>query len=494
MKKFKLAIALLLTTTVGLSATACAANSRTYSLNLVANGGSYVEGYTAPTTHTFGTTTPFPTIDQIVRPNDKLRGWYTNPEFTGTVYTELKFNISGNRTFYAKWDPYDNLEYDLNGGAWDEGATVNNWYFLNEDSELASSLTKSGYVFDGWTATTASGAHLANNVYRLQAADEGDMKMTAAWVETHSVAFDLGDIDDVTSETIPAAVTGWANGYTAPTLFRVDEALELPTEGMLTHSKNKVFDGWYDNAERTGAPITEISAGTTSDKTFYAKWIDAAPISYTLDGAAWIDGYYPISGVKFDETYVLPDVENGYMLQRSGYVFSGWYANVDVKTEEAGATVEQEEARIVNVTPVVDEGAVTSWKATKVVQETDEDGNIVYRIEDVTISGANLTVNAKFTRGNAINYNLNGGNWIDGFVPKNSTYRTKADVPQSSLTDGKYIIELPTADKMERGGYIKGYVFEGWYTSQNFLPNTKVTQIEDRFETIRLYAKWDVKE
>jgi len=53
------------------------------------------------------------------------------------------------------------------------------------------------------------------------------------------------------------------------TCYFVDTGVALPTD--VTKSGYR-FDGWYDNAGFTGNAVTEISAGATENKEYWAKW------------------------------------------------------------------------------------------------------------------------------------------------------------------------------------------------------------------------------
>jgi uncharacterized repeat protein (TIGR02543 family) len=57
-------------------------------------------------------------------------------------------------------------------------------------------------------------------------------------------------------------------GATDATYTVESEAITLPTP---VKSGNN-FQGWYDNSEFTGSPITEIPQGSTGNKEFWAKW------------------------------------------------------------------------------------------------------------------------------------------------------------------------------------------------------------------------------
>lgn len=66
------------------------------------NGGEWAAGYTAPTSHPYDEGLSLPTAADIKRTGFIFLGWYENPGFTGTCYTQLPAN-SGNKTLYAAW-------------------------------------------------------------------------------------------------------------------------------------------------------------------------------------------------------------------------------------------------------------------------------------------------------------------------------------------------------------------------------------------------------
>ena len=59
-----------------------------------------------------------------------------------------------------------------------------------------------------------------------------------------------------------------------------NDAIPLPPASKMTR-ENCTFGGWYETANFSGSAITEIAAGSTGDKTLYAKWT----YSVTVDGA-----------------------------------------------------------------------------------------------------------------------------------------------------------------------------------------------------------------
>ena len=65
---------------------------------------------------------------------------------------------------------------------------------------------------------------------------------------------------------------------------RFSSTITLPTEADITKA-DCIFDGWYDNAEFDGMPVTEIPSGSIGDKTYYAKWIENAAVTFDKNDA-----------------------------------------------------------------------------------------------------------------------------------------------------------------------------------------------------------------
>ena len=78
------------------------------------------------------------------------------------------------------------------------------------------------------------------------------------------------------------------------------------------------FAGWYDNANCTGTPVTEISADATGDKTFYAKWVLATYDIEYVTGGVDVDA---ATSYTYGSEVTLPT------LTREGFTFLGWYVD-----------------------------------------------------------------------------------------------------------------------------------------------------------------------
>lgn len=93
--------------------------------------------------------------------------------------------------------------------------------------------------------------------------------------------------------------------------------INLPTPTRTDY----VFEGWYETEDFSGSKVTSIAAGSTGDKTFYAKWYDNYNITYVLN-----DGTLPSSAkavYSSGSSYTLPTPT------KAGYGFKGWYTTSD---------------------------------------------------------------------------------------------------------------------------------------------------------------------
>lgn len=73
-----------------------------YTINYETNGGTL--GSDVVTSYSMKTETfdlPLPSLK-----GHGFKGWYTNPELTGDVYTRVEKGTKGDKTYYAKWEPY----------------------------------------------------------------------------------------------------------------------------------------------------------------------------------------------------------------------------------------------------------------------------------------------------------------------------------------------------------------------------------------------------
>ena len=150
----------------------------------------------------------------------------------------------------------------------------------------------SGYELEGWYTT--SECNPGDKVTTISAEATGDQVFYANWKAT---VYNVVYMKDSTTQFDDPA----------PTTYTVEsETLVLPTTAV---NAGKGFYGWYTNTTCTGDAVTTIPAGSTGDKTFWAKW----------------------GAMKSMETYVdaggnaMPAVECAQVASDTTTLETGWY-------------------------------------------------------------------------------------------------------------------------------------------------------------------------
>lgn len=288
----------------------------------------------------------------------------------GKKVTSIPMNVSGDKSFYAKWTPIEyTLTYDLNGGSYTGDKTIT--YTYNERAILLTGqkISYIGYKFKGWKLGNelVSEAPVSGGM-----ASDGGRKMSftiiAGWelIEYDIVFNENGgtSVDDrkynvkegvsesnmPKTERIGYTFLGWFIGdkkYTSikpgsepltldakwkPISYSIDYELDGGTNPEDTHDfytcedhvvlptalkEHYDFGGWFTNKELTDA-ISEIPTNTTGNKVFYAKW---TPKTYTLI-------FDPNGGhiSQTEQKYVYGKVtEFARKPYRGDYDFAGWY-------------------------------------------------------------------------------------------------------------------------------------------------------------------------
>jgi len=80
-----------------------------------------------------------------------------------------------------------------------------------------------------------------------------------------------------------------------------------------------LFEGWYDNAEFSGSPLSQVVAGKKS-KTYYAKWTQLAKITLNLDGGELEKEVLYLKGGAN-----VADFMKDYVPTKSGLTFGAWF-------------------------------------------------------------------------------------------------------------------------------------------------------------------------
>ena len=177
-------------------------------------------------------------------------GWYKDAECTDDWDFETDL-ASEELTLYAGYTarPYS-IDYVMNGGTAGAGAPTS---YTIEDTVTLVAPTRAGYTFGGWFE---SSDFAGSAVTEIAAGSTGAKTFYAKWTaETYTITYELN---------------GGTAGADAPTSYTVEEGVTLvaPTRTGYT------FGGWFESADFAGSAVTEIAAGSTGAKTFYAKWTE----------------------------------------------------------------------------------------------------------------------------------------------------------------------------------------------------------------------------
>ena len=242
--------------------------------------------------------------------NHTFLGWYDNAEFAGEAITKIESGSAGNVTLYANWveNAYE-ISYNM-GTEWAydsekvqttftvtryltyNSAGVGNgmlttaspkfWYYilLQETqieglyviSEIVSgnaNITKPYDYAITWYDPAAAENESLVNIYNNKATYIG------SYVTLAGIPAETSSSCTITGTVYSKEVFDRSN-YAEKYLKATGTALPTPSlEGY-------IFGGWYDNAEFTGSPLTEIAAGSQKAYQLYAKWAEDAVIELEL--------------------------------------------------------------------------------------------------------------------------------------------------------------------------------------------------------------------
>ena len=280
-----------------------------YQIKYELNGGQFVDEYTPVYSYVSGDQAiTLPGADAVTRNGYTFDGWYENEDLSGQACTVIASGSTGPKTFYAKWTAKTyRVTLETNGGTIvGSGLTE---YTCGQGAELPTNVEKSGYTFAGWYENDR---FEGSAVTAISDTEYGDKTYYAKWMsKTYSVTLNTN------GGTIKSGnVTNYSYG----------EGAVLPTD---VEKSGYTFAGWYENEELTGSAATAISNTEYGDKTYYAKWTaNTYSVKLHLNGGNLADGVSDITAYTYGNSIELPDRSE---IVRSGYMFSGWYADEGFK-------------------------------------------------------------------------------------------------------------------------------------------------------------------
>ncbi len=241
------------------------------------------------------------TLTDPTRPNSVFEGWYTTKSYTeaGKV-TEVSANSVGDVDLYPKFRT--TATYKVNR------------YFQNMD-QSSYPETPETETLTGDIASTISSKDLGSpyNGFACIGSKTGT-EATAVIDKDNTTEIDIYYIRKDYSIAYEN-VTGVTN--TNPTSYVYGDSFELAAPGEKT---NSVFEGWYDNAEFSGEPLTAISEYSFANLTLYAKWRTTASYitEYYLQDAD-LDGYTKVSADTAELTGNIGETVNAQIKEYTGY-------------------------------------------------------------------------------------------------------------------------------------------------------------------------------
>ena len=269
---------------------------------------------------------PNVTLAPATRTGYDFEGWYDNPGFTGTPITGFLTGDAADKHYYAKWSAAKNytVQWHLNDSAPAGHPATNPNTVANytvEDADITvNPATRTGYTFEGWYDNAG---FTGTPVTALHTMDAENKQYYAKWSATPNSYPIHYVLNDGTPAGHPA--TNPAANLTSYTVLTNGSG----NINLLPASRNGyTFEGWYDNAAFSGAPITSFPAMDATAKTFYAKWSAANQytVAYMLNDTTPTG--HPATNPNTVTSYTVLDPNVTLVpATRTGYDFEGWYDN-----------------------------------------------------------------------------------------------------------------------------------------------------------------------
>jgi uncharacterized repeat protein (TIGR02543 family) len=223
------------------------------------------------------------TLPTPIREHYTFSGWATNEALTGDKLTQLPSGTSSSLSLYAT---YTENPYAITYVASDAVITapITQYSIGSGTITLPLNVQRNGYQFTGWV--DEFGASISS--FDASNSPE-DRTFTAQFTPI--------------SYTITYQMNWGFNAPSNPTNFTIEDTIVFASGSKSAYE----FAGFYDNPGLTGAPLTQINAGTTQDITLYAKW---TPIDipgrfqlnwefFEVPDSHWNDKSYPDTKEEF---------------------------------------------------------------------------------------------------------------------------------------------------------------------------------------------------
>jgi uncharacterized repeat protein (TIGR02543 family) len=234
-------------------------------------------------------------------------GWYDNADFTGDPVVSIPQGATGRKEYWGKWQLTAQdfaITYNENGGT---SIPDSSYTYTSATVVLSTATEREHYTFAGWYANEDLTGEAVTEI------PTGSLGNKAFWAKWAPVSY-----------TITYHPNGAVGIPDTSVSYTVEDAVTLPT------AATGYTIEWYDNEALAGSAATEVPAGSSGNKDFWARSI---AIRYTIqyqvnNGTAIPDSSYTIES----------QVALSTATSREGYTFAGWYTNYNL-TGEAVAEI-----------------------------------------------------------------------------------------------------------------------------------------------------------
>jgi uncharacterized protein (TIGR02145 family)/uncharacterized repeat protein (TIGR02543 family) len=424
----------------------------------------------------------------LVKVGFSFAGWNTNADGSGTDYNVgSKFVMSTTSiAFYVKWttNPTYTLVYHKNGadsGSAPEAGSYEAGAFVTVLDNVGK-LKKTGYDFGGWNTRANGGgtSYAAGATFTKAAVND---TLYVLWKNYSYII--IFDGQQATTPPDPARKTVASPATTIDALPARPEKIGFS------------FGGWFTAVNGGGTEFT-VTTPITSNDTVYAKWIAATYTIFFNDQDATTHVSPTSKPITTPETTIgsLPTEP-----KKTGYVFGGWFTEINGGGTEFTATATVLASDTVyakwnsyTYTVTYDSRSIVA-NTTKEVKSPKTSVETLpaptangYRFDgwytDINGGGSpflattlvtdNTTVYAKWTPVFTVTYNANGGT---GTVPIDSNKYTNGSTV--------WVLSGSTINKTN-------YSFGGWNTQADTLGASYLSgqTITMGSTNVNLYAKW----
>jgi uncharacterized repeat protein (TIGR02543 family) len=304
-------------------------NIETYDIGYTLNGGLQAIG----NTHLdYNVETETFTLDDPSKTGYDFNGWTATGGITIVSPTKSPSVPKGtieDIDFEAHWTPTNyTISYELDDGTNTEANIAKTGYTIESEQFSIENIEKTGYDFDGWTATSTDGTfkiEAASTSASVPKGSTGNITFVAHFTpKNYSIGYEL---DSGINTEANIAKTGY---NIESDQFSIDDI----------EKRGYTFNGWTatstDGSFAIASPTVSVSVpkGSTGNITFIADFTIADyTISYELDGG--------VNGVGNSGGYVVTDTPKSIAdATKDGYVFTGWTSSeLGINTATKGVSI-----------------------------------------------------------------------------------------------------------------------------------------------------------